>query len=378
MIYLDTAATSPVHPEVLRRMTAAGAVFANPSSTHEPGRQAAELLAAARGGIASALGCRASEVVLTSGGTEADNLAVKGIVLASPRGRHIVTTPLEHEAVRASIDYLRRHHGADVTVLPAGTDGTVSPADLARSLRADTALVTVVHGSNEIGTLQPVAELAAVARAEGVPFHTDAVQSAGWAELGLNALGVDAISISGHKLGTPKGLGALILRAGIPLEPLMHGGGQERGRRSGTEDVAGAVGLATALGLSAATRAAAAGVARARDTLIDGVLARVPGSVLTGSRTRLPNHASFCFPGTAGEAVLLELERRGVTCSSGSACAAGRDEPSPILLELGYAPDVARTAVRFTLDAGATHELALEVIDHVVDAVTAVSALRTR
>lgn len=377
MIYLDTAATAPVDPRILDRIAAAHAVWANPSSTHEPGRAAAELLASARASIAGSVGGRASEVVLTSGGTEADNLAVKGIVLASARGRHIVTTPIEHEAVRGSIDYLRRLHGAEVTELPAGPDGMATPGALAEALRPDTALVTVQHASNEVGTVQPIAELAAVARAAGVPFHADAVQSAGWLPVGLRELGVDAVSVSGHKLGTPKGVGALLVRGGVPLEPVLHGGGQERGRRSGTEDVAGAVALAAALELSRATRAAAPRVAAARDLLIDGILARVPGSILTGSRDRLPNHASFCFPGTSGEAVLLELERRGVVCSSGSACAAGRDEPSAVLLALGIDPDVARTAVRFTLDATASSGLARDLVGHVEQAVAAVGALRS-
>jgi cysteine desulfurase len=377
--YADTAAALPVHPQVLSRMSAAHAVYGNPSSTHEPGQQAAALLAEARASIAAALGCRASEVVLTSGGTEADNLAVKGIVLASTRGRHLITTPIEHEAVRASADYLRRLHGVEVTELPLRPDGTVSPDALPAALRPDTALVSVQHASNEIGTVQPLVDLAAVARQAGVPFHTDAVQTAGWMEVGLGVLGVDAISVSGHKIGAPKGVGALVLRGGIPIEPLVHGGGQQRGRRSGTEDVAAAVALATALELAAGMRALAPAMANVRDRLIDGIRTRVPGSLLTGARTdRLPNHASFCFPGIAGEAVLLELERRGVVCSSGSACAAGRDEPSAVLLALGIPAEVAQTAVRFTLAADADTALADRIVDLTVDAVAAVGALSPR
>jgi cysteine desulfurase len=377
--YADTAAAVPVHPEVLLRMSAAHAVFGNPASTHEPGQEAAALLAAARASIASSLRCRASEVILTSGGTEADNLAVKGIVLASARGRHLITTPIEHEAVRASADYLRRLHGVEITELPTAPDGTVSPAALAAALRADTALVSVQHASNEIGTVQPIGELAAVAREAGVPFHTDAVQTTGWMDVGLGTLGVDAISISGHKIGAPKGVGALVLRGGIPVEPLVHGGGQQRGRRSGTEDVAGAVALATALELAAGTRALAPAMAAVRDRLIAGIRTRVPGSLLTGADThRLPNHASFCFPGISGEAVLLELERRGVVCSSGSACAAGRDEPSHVLIALGIPAEVARTAVRFTLPADADTGLADRIVDLTADAVAAVGALSPR
>ncbi|HWH26808.1 MAG TPA: cysteine desulfurase family protein [Pseudolysinimonas sp.] len=381
-MYLDTAATTPVRPAVLEAMwpyLAGGetGVFGNPSSHHEVGERAAAALAEARASIATALGCRPGELIITGGGTESDNLAVKGITLASPRAKHVITSPIEHEAVSESVDYLRRLHGVEVTVLPVDRDGRVDPASLAAAIRPDTALVSILHASNEIGTVQSIVELAAVARAAGVPFHTDAVQSAGWLPVGLGVLGVDALSIAGHKLGAPKGVGALVVRGGVPLEPLLHGGGQERGRRSGTENVAGAVGLAVALELAADTRAQAGAVSAARDALIDGVLAKVPGSILTGSRTeRLPNHASFCFPGTSGEAVLLELERRGIVCSSGSACAAGSDEPSPVLLALGITPEVAQTAVRFTLPATVTLADAELVVERVVEAVAAVGGLR--
>jgi len=380
-MYLDTAATTPVRREVLEAMwpyLAGGTdgVFGNPSSRHETGRRAAEALAAARETAARALGCRPAELLFTSGGTEGDNLVVKGVVLASPRGRHLVTTAIEHEAVLESARYLERVHGAEVTVLPVDAEGRVDPERFAAALREDTALATVQHASNEIGTIQPIAELAAIAREAGIPFHTDAVQSAGWLDVGLAALGVDAVTVSGHKLGAPKGVGAVAIRGGIPVEPLLHGGGQERGRRSGTEDVAGAVGLATALGLSAPARATAPRVAELRDTVIDGVLAAVPGAVLTGSRARLPQHASFCFPGSHGETVLLELERRGLTCSSGSACAAGRDEPSHVLLALGIAPEVAQTAVRLTFGADADPGDAPAIVAAVRDAVGSVATLR--
>lgn len=381
MIYLDTAATTPVRREVLEAMwpyLAGGdeGVFGNPSSHHEVGERAAAAVADARATLATALGCRPGELVFTSGGTEGDNLAVKGIALGAPRGRHLVTTPLEHEAVLESVDYLRRHHDFDVTLLPVGPDGRVSPTDLGAALRADTTLVSIQHASNEIGTVQPIAELAAVAHAAGVPFHTDAVQSAGWLEVGLAPLGVDALSIAGHKLGAPKGVGVLAVRGGLALEPVLHGGGQERGRRSGTENVPGIVGLASAVALASATRAAASQVAAVRDLLIDGVLDVAPTAFLTGSREhRLPNHASFCFPGTSGEAVLLELAQRGIVCSSGSACAAGSDEPSPALLALGIAPEVAQTSVRFTLGASTTHDDAREVVQQVAVALRALSAL---
>ena len=378
-LYLDTAATTPVRREVLEAMWPyLTGEFGNPSSHHPYGERAADAVLSARGVVAQHLGCRPAEVVFTSGGTEADNLAVKGIALGGLRGRHLVTTPLEHEAVLESVDHLRRLHGVEVTLLPVDGEGLVAPDDLAQALRPDTTLVSIQHASNEIGTVQPIRELAAVARERGVPFHTDAVQSAGALEVGLETLGVDALSIAGHKLGAPKGVGALAVRAGVALEPVLHGGGQERGRRSGTENVAGIVGLATALELAAAERAHASELAAVRDILVDGVLARVPGAMLTGSRDRrLPGHASFCFPGTSGESVLLELASRGIVCSSGSACAAGSDDPSPVLLALGIAPAVAQTAVRLTLPAGVSRDQVSEVVDRVVAAVSAVGGLRT-
>ena len=372
MIYLDHAASTPVRREVLEAMWPfLTGEFGNPSSHHEVGESAARALAAARVELAQLLGCRPAELIVTSGGTESDNLAIKGIFLASARGKHIITSAIEHEAVLESCAYLERFHGASVTILPVNEEGLVSAESLRAAMRPDTALVSIQHANNEIGVVQPIASLAAIAKDAGVPFHTDAVQSTGWLPVTLPDLGADAITVAGHKLGAPKGIGLLVLRSGIPLEPLLHGGGQERGRRSGTENVAGLVGLATALRL--APRGHDSTV---RDALIDGVLAAVPNAFLTGSRTsRLPNHASFCFPGTSGEAVLLELERHGITCSSGSACAAGSDEPSHVLLAIGIEPNVAQTAVRFTMDENTTLDEVAEVVSRVADAVTSVSAL---
>jgi len=374
MQYLDAAATTPVRREVLEAMWPyLTGEFGNPSSRHELGDRAARALDAARATIAEGLGCRPGEVVLTSGGTEADNLAVKGIALAQPRGRHLVTTGIEHEAVLESADYLRRHHGFELSFAPLAADGRVTPESLASVLRPDTTLVSIHHANNEIGTVQPVRELAEAAHAVGAAFHADAVQSAPWLPVGLAELGADAVSVSGHKLGAPKGVGALAVSGRLALEPVLHGGGQERGRRSGTENVAFAVGLAAALALVGETRGRAAEVAASRDALIDGVLAGVPGALLTGARTeRLPGHASFCFPGTSGEAVLLELERDGFLSSSGSACAAGSDEPSHVLLALGIPPEVAQTSVRFTFETAVD---GAAIADAVVRAVAAVGGL---
>lgn len=378
MFYLDRAATTPVRREVLEAMWPyLTGTFGNPSSTHGFGDAAARALADARATVAAVLGCRPAEVVFTTGGTEGANTAVKGIALAAPRGRHVVTSAIEHEAVLESCRYLERFHGFEVTVLPVDPDGRVDPAVLVAALRPDTTLVSIAHADNEIGTVQDVPALAAVAHEVGARFHTDAVQSAPWLPVGLDALGVDAVSLSGHKLGAPKGTGVLAVRAGVQLEPLLHGGGQERGRRSGTEDVAGAVAVATALTLTTAVRDSASRAATAtRDAVLDGVLAAVSGAFVTGSRaSRLPGHASFCFPGVNGETVLLELEQRDVVSSSGSACAAGSTEASHVLTALGLPEDTARTAVRLTFDAGLTDDDVHVVVRAVADAVGAVRAL---
>ncbi len=359
MIYLDAAATTPTRREVLEAMWPwLTGEFGNASSQHSLGKRAAEALADARARVAALLGCRAGEIIFTSGGTEADNLALKGIALASPRGRHIITSSIEHEAVLASCDYLERHHAFEISRLPVSRFGTVEPSVLGSVLRDDTTLVSVMLASNEVGTVQPVAELAGIAHARGVPMHTDAVQGGGALDVSVKTLGVDAMSLSGHKLGAPKGVGVLFLRGRLQAEPILHGGGQERGRRSGTENIAGAVGFARALELATASRAEQGErLAQLRDDLIAGVLAGVPEALLTGHPTqRLPNHASFCFPGASGEAMLLQLEERGIICSSGSACAAGRDEPSHVLLEMGLSSEVAQTAVRFTLTDTVTEE----------------------
>ncbi|PKI92122.1 cysteine desulfurase [Actinomycetales bacterium SN12] len=381
MLYLDHAATSPARPAVLEAMHPfLTGVYGNPSSHHTVGEAASEALEWARGRVAAALGMRPSEVIFTSGGTESNNLAVKGIVLGAlqedPQRRRLLTTPIEHESILRSAEYLHRLHEVAVTMLPVCEDGVLAIDDLRIALdAADTALVTFGHANNEMGTVQDVTGLIAVAHEHQAPVHVDAVQSAGW--LDLRALGADAVSIAGHKLGTPKGIGAIGVRSRVPLEPLLHGGGQERGRRSGTENVAGAVGLATALDLAETERAQSiAAVGAQTGAFIASVLDAVPQAALTGCPDhRLPNLASFTFAGASGEAVLLELERRGVVSSSGSACAAGSDEPSAVLLALGIPAEVAQTSVRFTfgrtpLPEGAAQHLA----GLVADAVAAVTA----
>jgi cysteine desulfurase len=359
MIYLDEAATTPLKRDVLAAMGPyLGPEFGNPSSHHEPGFHAKAALDDARASVAGILGCRPSEITFTSGGTEADNLAVKGIALGQPRGQHVVVSAVEHPAVLESAAWLERL-GFQVTTLDVDRDGLVSPDALAQALREDTTLASIQYANNEVGTVQSVADLAAVASAKGVPFHSDAVQAAGWLDLDVNDLGVQAMSISGHKLGAPKGVGVLYANRWVELEPLIHGGGQESGRRSGTENVASAVGMAKALEL-AETAGPVDDIAVRRDSFIKRVEAL--GGELTGHRTqRLPGNASFVFPpddrhSRSGESILLDLERRGVVCSSGSACAAGSDEPSHVLTAMGYDREVAQTAVRFTFGRETTQE----------------------
>jgi cysteine desulfurase len=381
--YLDHAATAPVRRQVLEAMWPyLTDEFGNPSSHHHVGERAAAALRWARESIAGALGCRASEILFTSGGTESNNLAIKGIALASPRGRHIITTAVEHPSVLESCAYLERFHGFTVDRLPVDGTGRVAVDDLERMLRADTTLVSIMLANNEIGTVQPLGELGAVTSARGIPLHTDAVQAAGWLDLGVGSGGlpVDALTLAGHKLGAPKGIGALYVRGRVPLEPLLHGGGQERGRRSGTENVAGAVGLAVALTLAEGERVARAdGVAAARDEFIATILGGVRGAQLTGHPTeRLPGSASFCFAGTSGESVLLELERRGIVSSSGSACAAGSDAPSEVLTAIGIGAELAQTAVRFTFPSSTTAESLRAVAEAVIESVSVVQALGHR
>jgi cysteine desulfurase len=377
MIYLDAAATTPVRREVLEAMWPyLTTEFGNPSSVHAVGESAAVALAAARRTVARAFEVRATGVVFTSGGTEADNLAIKGLALATPRGRHVVVSAVEHEAVLRSADYLARHHGFEVSVVPVDGDGLVSVAALEAVLRADTTLVSVMHANNEVGTIQAIRSLADATHAVGALLHTDAVQTVGQLDTRLGELGVDALSFSGHKIGAPKGIGALVLRGRLELEPLVHGGGQENGRRSGTESVAGAVALATALDAAEAERAADGDRSPERDAFIAAVLEHGPGIRLTGHpQDRLPRNASFVVDGVGGETVLLELETRDILSSSGSACAAGRTEPSHVLLAMGLGEDAARSAVRFTWGRETTGAQLLDVAHAVGEVISTLRGL---
>jgi cysteine desulfurase len=366
MIYLDHAATTPLRPEAREAMEPfLGEVYGNPSSLHAAGQEARRALDDARDRVAAALGARAEEVVFTSGGTEADNLALIGRFLAERERRpHLVTVATEHHAVLDTCRFLEGL-GAEVTLLPVDGDGLVDPDAVRRALTPRTAVVSVMYANNEIGTIAPLAEIGAIAREADVPLHTDAVQTVGALPLTMDALGVDLLSLSAHKFYGPKGVGALLVRRGTRLQPLQQGGGQERGRRAGTENLAGIVGMARALELAVAEREAEAPrQAALRDRLIEGIRAVVPEVVLNGHPTRrLPNNANVAFPGLEAEVLLLNLDLEGVAASAGSACTAGSLEPSYVLQAIGRARDLGRGSLRLTVGRGTTAEEIESVID---------------
>jgi cysteine desulfurase len=347
-------------PEAIEAMTEELAQLGNPSSLHNAGRRARRVVEESREQIAEVFGARASEVIFTSGGTEADNLAVKGLFWArrasDPRLRRVLTTAIEHHAVLDSVHWLEVAEDAEATWLRVDGAGAVSPAALQDALAVSpdsAAVVSIMWANNEVGTVQPVSRLAAVAHAFGVPFHTDAVQAAAQIPVDFAASGVDALTVTAHKLGGPVGAGALILGRGVAPVPVLHGGGQERDIRSGTLDAAAIRAFAVAAVVSAARREdEALRIAGLRDDLIRQVLAAVPDAVLNGPATgpgRLPGNAHFSFPGCEGDALLLLLDARGIACSTGSACTAGVAEPSHVLLAMGASEGLARGSLRFSL-----------------------------
>jgi cysteine desulfurase len=371
MPYLDHAATTPMLPEALDAYVATAREVGNASSLHAPGRQARRHVEEARERIAAALVARPSEVIFTGGGTESDNLAVKGLFWArrgaDPTRNRVVASSVEHHAVLDSVAWLESHESATVTWLPVDASGRVHPEALAEALAADdVAVATVMWANNEVGTIQPVAELAALAARARVPFHTDAVQAIGQVPVDFAASGAAALTVSGHKLGGPIGAGALLLAREVDCTPLAHGGGQERDVRSGTLDVPAVVAFAVALELSVKTqRESAERVARLRDALVTRVRAAVPEAILNGDPTdRLPGNAHFSFPGCEGDALLLLLDAQDIACSTGSACSAGVAQPSHVLLAMGADDARARSSLRFTLG----HTSSMQDVDALVAA----------
>jgi cysteine desulfurase len=363
-VYLDHAATTPISPEALAALTRELSRTGNPSSLHTAGRRARRVVEDGRETLAAAAGAHPSEVIFTSGGTEADNLAVKGLFWArrdaDARRTRILCSAVEHHAVQDTVEWLERHEGASVTWLPVNADGVVRLEVLEAELQRDpdsVALVTVMWANNEVGTIQPVPEVVALAHAHGIPVHSDAVQAFGSLPVDFHASGLDAMSVSGHKIGGPVGVGALFLGRSIKLTPVQHGGGQERDVRSGTLDTASISAFAAAA--EAAVRGLdqeAGRLSALRDRLIDGVQAAVPDAVLRGApgAGRLPGNAHFTFPGCEGDSLLFLLDLAGVESSTGSACTAGVPRPSHVLLAMGLDEETARGAQRFSLGHAST------------------------
>ena len=358
-LYADHAATTALSPRALEAMTPYFRdAYGNPSSLYTFGQQAKSDLDAARAEVARCLNAKPEEIFFTSGGTESDNWALKAVAeLRGGKGRHIITSAIEHHAILHTLEHLEKALGFSVTYLPVDSLGRVDPQAVKAAIRPDTILITVMAANNEIGTIEPIAEIGAIAREAGVLFHTDAVQAVGHIPVDVSAWNCDMLSLSGHKFHGPRGVGALYVRRGLRLPPLIHGGGQEKGRRSGTENVAGAVGLAAALreavdGLEARSVLLAA----RRDRLIEG-LTRLPCSRLTGDPVhRLPGTASFVFEGVEGEALLLHLDAKGICASSGSACSSASLDPSHVLLAIGLPPEVAHGSLRLSLGEENTDE----------------------
>lgn len=371
-VYLDHAATTPMVPAAVEAMTAHLADVGNASSLHASGRRARRVVEESRETIAQALGCRPGEVVFTSGGTESDNLAVKGLYWsrrsADPARRRILASAVEHHAVLDPLQWLVEHEDADLELLPVDDVGRLDTDTLAASIARDpatVALVSVMWANNEVGTIQPIAEVVALAAEHGIPVHTDAVQALGAVPVDFAASGVDAMSISGHKVGGPLGVGALVVRREIELTALVHGGGQERDVRSGTLDVPAVAGFAAAVEVAVKEQADnASRLTALRYRLVDAVRRAVPDAVLNGSEDRLPGNVHFSFPGCEGDSLLMLLDARGIECSTGSACSAGVPQPSHVLLAMGRDPDVARSSLRFSLGHTSTEA----DIDAVADA----------
>lgn len=365
-IYFDHNATTPVAPEVADRMAAAlREEFGNPSSVHHFGQRAKAAIDEARSAVGALIGAEASEIVFTSGGTESDNFAIRGVAEAlEPTGRrHLVTTAIEHEAVLNTFKALARR-GWSTTLVKVDQTGIVSPDAVTEAIGEQTALVTVMHANNEIGTIQPLAEIARLAKARGAVVHTDAVQSVGKIPVNVKTLGVDLLSLSAHKIYGPKGVGALWIRRGLRLNPLLTGGKHERSRRAGTENVAGIIGMGVAAQLAATKMAAdASRLALLRDGLENGILAAVSGTAVNGTRTpRVANTTNISFDRVEAESLLIALDLEGIAVSTGSACSSGTLEPSHVLKAMGFSPHRAQNSIRFSLGAASTEADVARVI----------------
>ena len=372
-IYADNAATTKISQTAMKAMISAMEnSYGNPSSIHQIGMAANDALQTAREQIARCLGCMPKEIFFTSGGTESDNQAIVSAAMlgAKKNKRHIISTAFEHHAVLHTLRRLKEQ-GFEIQLLDVGAEGNITAAQVEEAIRPDTCLVTVMFANNEIGSVLPIAEIGEACRAHGVLFHTDAVQAAGHIPVNVKKQNIDMLSLSAHKFHGPRGIGALYVKRGIELTSLMAGGGQERGKRPGTENLPAIMGMAAALKEECTLMEQnEAKVIAMRDRLIQG-LSQIPYSILNGSREkRLPGNVNFCFEGVSGESLLLLLDSRGICASSGSACASGALDPSPVLLSLGLAPEIAQGSLRISLDISNTEEeidYMLEVIPQVVE-----------
>ena len=380
-IYMDNAATTRVKPEVRDAMLPFyDEVFGNPSTIYYYGREAHKALDHARQQVAAAIGADKDEIYFTSCGTESDNWAIKGAAFAhQKKGNHIITSAIEHHAVLHTCAWLEKH-GFEVTYLPVDEYGRVNPADVEKAITDKTILITIMFANNEIGTIQPIAEIAKIAKAHNVLFHTDAVQAVGAVPINVHELGVDMLSLSGHKFYAPKGVGALYIRRGVRIDTHQHGGAQERGKRGGTENMAQIVGLGKAIEMATAdVEGHAKKLAHMRDRLIDGILAEIPDVKLNGHRTeRLPNNVNVSIRYIEGEALLLRLDLAGIAASSGSACTSGSLDPSHVLLAIGLPHEVAHGSLRLSLgDFNTEHDVdvVLEKLPEIVKTLRDMSPL---
>jgi cysteine desulfurase len=377
-IYLDNAATTPVDREVIEEMLPYFTQkYGNASSLHSFGREARDAIERSRERVAELIGAKSEEIIFTAGGTESDNIAIKGIAFRKGKG-HIITSQIEHPAVMATCQHLERK-GFDVTYLPVDRYGMVNPEDVENAIRDDTILLTIMHANNEIGTIEPIEQIARIAKERGIPFHTDAVQSVGKIPVDVSKLDVDMLSISSHKIYGPKGVGALFIKEGLSLEPVMHGGGHEKGLRPSTENVPGIVGLGKACELAESRMEEdMKNMIRLRNKLIEGVL-EIEESYLNGHpEKRLPNNAHFRFTAVEGESLLLSLDDKGIAGSTGSACSSKKLKPSHVLLAIGLNEVQAHGSLRLTLGRENTEEeidYVIETLPEIVEKLRAMSPL---
>lgn len=380
-IYMDNSATTAVDEEVIKEMLPYfNQYYGNASSLHSFGRESKEALEKSRSKVAGIINCKKDEIIFTAGGTESDNIAIKGIALKyNKKGKHIITTDIEHPAVLNTCKFLETH-GFKVTYLPVDNGGFISLEELKNAITNDTILISIIHGSNEIGTIQPLKEIGKIANENEIIFHTDAVQSVGKVKIDVKEYGLDLLSISSHKIYGPKGTGALYIKKGTKIEPIIHGGGHERGLRSSTENIPGIIGLGKACELAKKRfNVDNPKIEKMRDKLIDGILEKIEKVYLNGPReNRLPNNSNFSFDYVEGESLVLYLDMKGIACSTGSACSSTSLKPSHVLMAIGLKPELAHSSLRFTLGRKNTEteiNYILEVLPSVVKTLRDMSPL---